>query len=78
MLEEKERKNRLDEKYNLYDEKTKELIRNTANEIIEKEGKEFKLDIIQKSMFNTIYKYKAMEELIKYNLILFKFCDSKN
>ena len=69
MLEEKERKNRLDEKYNLYDEKTKELIRNTANEIIEKEGKEFKLDIIQKSMFNTIYKYKAMEELIKYNLI---------
>ena len=69
LLEAKEINNILDEKYNLYDEKTKELIRNTADEIIEKEGKEFKLDIIQKSMFNTIYKYKAMEILMEYKLI---------
>lgn len=69
LLKEREKNNMLDEKYNSYDEKTKELIRNTADDIVENEGIKFPIKTIRESMFNTLYKYKAMEELMKYNLI---------
>jgi len=69
LLEAKERNNILDEKYNLVDETAKKLIRDTADDIVENEGKKFPIKTIRESMFNTLYKYKAMEELMKYNLI---------
>jgi plasmid replication initiation protein len=69
LLEAKERNNILDEKYNLVDETAKKLIRDTADDIVENEGKKFPIKTIRESMFSTLYKYKAMEELMKYNLI---------
>ena len=63
------KKELLDIEYdNLNDEK-QDLVIQTANDIMELDGINLKIKSIANSMYRTLYKYKSMEELKKFNLI---------
>jgi len=68
--EEEDTKNKLlDMEYDNLNKENKSAVIQTANDMMKEEGIKLNIKVIVTSMFRTVYKYKAMEILKKYNMI---------